>query len=165
LFKSVHRTTQLILIAWVFLQFSNQIQAQSVKIIVYKELDQRISKASDSIRVYNIWASWCRPCIMELPHFKEAQKQLQDQPVKFYFITMDVPDKIEKAKDILKQKGFEGSHFLLNESTNYWIEQMDPNWAGDIPYTVLVKRDGKKVPASYVFSSTKQLVEFVKANL
>lgn len=145
--------------------FSNKAQAQTIKVVDYNELEQIMSKPSDKVRVFNIWASWCRPCIMELPHFKEAQEKLIDKPVEFYFITMDVPDKIAKATEVLKQKGFDGDHFLLNEPTNYWIELFDPNWAGDIPYTVLIKSDGKKVPAAYVFSSTKQLVEFVNGNL
>jgi thiol-disulfide isomerase/thioredoxin len=162
--KLFRKSIQLISIT-VLVQFSFSGQAQTIKTIDYKEFEQIISKPSDRIRVYNFWASWCRPCIMELPHFKEAQEKLKDKPVDFYFVTLDVPDKLEKAKEILKVRGFEGDHFLLNEPTNYWIDLLDPNWAGDIPYTVLIKSDGGKIPASFVFNSTKQLVTFVEKHL
>lgn len=159
--KLARKSIQMIGIA-VLVQFSIQVQAQTIKIVDYKELEQIMSEPSDRVKIYNIWASWCRPCIMELPHFKEAQDKLKDKPVDFYFITMDVPDKIEKAKEILKLRGFEGDYYLLNESTNYWIDLLDTNWAGDIPYTVLVKPNGEKVPASFVFNSSKQLITFVE---
>lgn len=138
--------------------------SQTVEVVTFDELEAVIEENQEQTVVYNFWATWCRPCLMELPHFKEAEENFHDQ-VSFIFVSLDFEDKKEKVQTALSSRGFKGTHYLLNGDPNEWIDKIDPSWQGDIPYTFLVKPGGEKVLAPYVFESKEQLFKFINENI
>lgn len=149
----------------VLLVFASSVSfSQTIEVVNFEELEAVIEKNHDKPVIYNFWATWCRPCLMELPHFKEAAEDFHDK-VTFVFVSLDFENKKEKAQAALSARGFKGAHYLLKGDPNEWIDKIDPSWQGDIPYTFMVKIGGEKVFAPYVFESKDQLVKFINENI
>lgn len=118
-------------------------QAQDVKIIQIAELQSMLNKGTDTTLVLNFWASWCTPCLKELPEFEQVGRAYVDQKVKIVFINLDNLDKLDtKVKPILKRNQIQSETLLLNESdANTWIDKVDPNWQGSLPYTTILNNN------------------------
>ena len=109
---------------------------------------QTILKNDDSkkLRLINVWATWCGPCILEYPEFVEIQRMYGARDFEFVSISADKPENEQKVKDFLKAKHSAVTNYLFVENDKYaLIEAVDKNWNGALPYTVLVEPGGKVV--------------------
>ncbi len=110
-----------------------------------KELLRNDSK---KLRLINIWATWCGPCVTEYPEFIIMQRMYGARDFEFISISADNPDKKEKVHQFLKDKQSATKNYLFNSDDKYkLIEAVDPNWKGALPYTILVEPGGKIVYA------------------
>lgn len=116
--------------------------AQEVKLIKLGQLESMISASSNELKVVNFWASWCAPCVKELPYFDALAKSGK---ARVYLVSLDFPEDLEKAKKILSKKGIGTPAYLLDEK-NYdqYISKIDNSWSGAIPATLFVTPSGKK---------------------
>lgn len=140
-------------------------QAQNMMTVNYAELEETFKAGGDSIKVVNFWATWCGPCMEEMPYFVEAQEAYKNERVKFVYVSMDFSSKIQKAEAIAKNKGLRGSHFLLKDNPNDFINKVDPNWEGQIPITLIVMPNGDFISNLAPFRNFKQLNKFIKPYL
>lgn len=135
------------------------VAAQSVS-AVYK-IDDLLKRVShpDTIYVVNFWATWCKPCIQELPTFDSLQAQTQDQKVKVLLVTLDFKEDLHsKTNPFLKKRGVHAECVLLDEvNGNDFINRIDPRWSGAIPATLF--RHGDKVSFIEKKTHLKELVE------
>ncbi len=116
--------------------------AQNIQVIRKKELLELLKPAEQQVVVYNFWASWCAPCVKEMPIFKQTAEKFADK-VKIVLISLDFIEDVEKAKKILQKKEISFDTFLLDETQyNTWIDDVEPRWQGAIPMTIIQK--GKK---------------------
>lgn len=116
-----------------------QAEAQKIETISLNALEQIINAPSEKLKVINFWASWCRPCIMEMPYFDE----LNGKEVKVYFITLDHPEDIEKAERISKKLNIKSKVCLLDEmDADKLITSISEKWTGAIPATLFVSSGG-----------------------
>jgi thiol-disulfide isomerase/thioredoxin len=112
--------------------------AQNIRIIKKPEMLALLNNAnSDKVRIINFWASWCAPCVKELPYFKKIAENYASK-VEVIFISLDFAEDIEKAKKVLEKKQINWDSYLLDE-TKYdtWINDVNKNWQGAIPVTSL----------------------------
>lgn len=103
------------------------------------------NKSKDTIFVTNFFATWCGPCMREIPHFKEKMAELKDQPVKFTFISLDdKSDWNDKVKTFGQEQQLSQNIVLLDGA------QLNPDfftknfktWQGEsIPFTFIKKGD------------------------
>lgn len=116
--------------------------AQNIQAIKKKELLELLKPTEKQVVVYNFWASWCAPCVKELPIFKQTAEKFSGK-VKVVLISLDFIEDLEKAKKILQKKEITFDTFLLDETKyNTWIDDVEPRWQGAIPMTIIQK--GKK---------------------
>ncbi|MBN2166287.1 MAG: TlpA family protein disulfide reductase [Marinilabiliaceae bacterium] len=110
----------------------------------YKQLEPYLHNYNDTTYVINFWATWCKPCIEELPVFLKLANNLKTKKIKFIFVSLDFPKQIETSliPFIQKQKIKEQVILLNDTNSNYWIEKVDSSWSGAIPATLIYK--GKK---------------------
>ncbi len=142
------------------------VAGQTIQTVSFDQLERVWKETTgDKVQVINFWATWCRPCLLELPHFREAISEFEDKDVQFLFVSLDFENNLSKAEQALKARGFTGKHFLLTGDPNTWIDKIDPDWQGDIPYTLLIRKDGSYVKAPYVFESTGQLVKLIRQHV
>lgn len=109
---------------------------------------QALLKNEDSkkLRLVNVWATWCGPCVREYPSFIEIQRMYGERDFEFVSISADKPEQEEKVLDFLKGRQSAVTNYLFSENDKYaLIEAVDKNWNGALPYTLLVEPGGKVV--------------------
>ena len=126
--------------------FSNPASSQNLEIIKFEQLNQLIQERNKEIRIFNFWATWCKPCIQELPQFESISKLYPEGEVKVYLISLDFIDQLEtKLKPFIKKKQLQSQVKLLDETDfNSFIDKIDPRWSGAIPATLIITPGGTK---------------------
>jgi thiol-disulfide isomerase/thioredoxin len=116
--------------------------AQQPATIKLEQLQALINKKSDNIQIVNFWATWCGPCIKELPLFEKLT--LEDNPnVKVTLVSMDLdlnpnPEKVYK---FVARKNLKSEVLLLDEQNpNEWINKIDKEWSGSLPATIIINQ-------------------------
>jgi thiol-disulfide isomerase/thioredoxin len=93
----------------------------------------------------NFWATWCKPCVEELPDFKTVQKELKSQPVVFLYVSLDFKSQLNsRVLPFLKKQPLNEALLLSSGNPDAWINRISPEWSGAIPATMFWKR-GEKV--------------------
>lgn len=126
----------------VLLMFSLPAFSQVTRIQV-SDLDQ-LMQYKDSPVVINLWATWCGPCIKEMPHFvKQAAKFPQ---VKFIFLSLDMKDAYpaQITKFVRRHKIRSAVVWLDESNANKYAAKIDPRWEGSIPATIFIGKEGRK---------------------
>ncbi len=135
--------------------------AQPISKCSVAELEKLVSTSNDELLVINFWATFCKPCVEELPHFIKAGSSYKEKKVRLILISVD-------AKEMYPKKivAFAKRHHLnaelkwLNETdANYFCPAVDSSWSGSIPATLFInKKTGKR---SFVESemSSEELIE------
>ena len=101
---------------------------------------------SDKLRLVNVWATWCGPCIIEYPDFIALQRMYGARDFEFVSISADKPDQRDKALKFLEEKDSAVTNYLFSKEDKYaLIDAMGGEWNGALPYTVLVEPGGKVV--------------------
>ncbi len=105
-----------------------------------------LEQSNDTTYVVNFWATWCLPCIEELPHFEKLNAQNKDKKVKVILVSLDMAKQAESRLIPFIQKRKLASKVLLlhDPDANAWIEKVDKSWSGAIPATVIYKKDKRK---------------------
>ena len=118
-------------------------QSQQTEVVSFEDLRLDIEKVSPNIKIYNFWATFCRPCVAEMPHFEKVNSIEDDVDVTF--ISLDFVENLEtKVNPFLEKKNIESRSLLLDDiDYNSWIDQVSPEWSGAIPATLLVSKDAK----------------------
>ena len=139
--------------------------AQDVKVIKYPELLTMMEEDhSDQLIIYNFWATWCAPCVKEMPHFDKVNSE---ENVKVKFISFDDVNKLEeRVRPFLKRKGIQSEVYLLNETDyNEFIDKIDNRWSGAIPATIVFNNDtGEKLFFEKEFSE-EELTTMIRNQL
>ena len=117
-----------------------------VKLLTLDDLDKRIANGRDTTYVINFWATWCSPCVAELPHFENLRKATLGKPVKVLLVSLDFKSKLNKEViPFVKKNNIQAEVFLLNEPDQQaYIERIDKKWSGAIPATLFVNKTSKQ---------------------
>ena len=115
-------------------------QAQAVPAYKAETLMKRVANGGDTLFVINFWATWCGPCIRELPEFQKLAERYEGKPVKILLVSLDFkndyPEKIEK---FITRKKLQHEVLWLNETNaNEFIPKIENEWQGSIPATLLL---------------------------
>jgi thiol-disulfide isomerase/thioredoxin len=148
-----------------FMTLLNQFsEAQNLRVLSFEQLQPLLIK-KDTTVIVNFWATWCGPCVQELPFFKEAASKWNDKPIKFVFVSVDFLSQTQKVKDKVAQLGLPGLLVQLNEHEGDWIDKLDHNWSGAIPYTVIFYPSGMRKEHYDAFNSLDDLQTFLSNNI
>lgn len=139
--------------------------SQELRVVKYQDLEKVLKASPEKPKVINFWATWCKPCVEEIPYFTAAQQQLKDRNLQFIYVSLDFMSQTSKVKDMIDKLGLSGTLIQLNEPGGEWIDAFDKNWSGAIPYTVLVLPNGEKREHYDVFDSFDDLKLFLDNNL
>jgi thiol-disulfide isomerase/thioredoxin len=111
----------------------------------FDQLETRWLKNNDTVYLVNYWATWCKPCVEELPDFIELEKQMKDQKFKMILVSLDFPSQIEsRVIPFLEENNIESEVVILDDKANYWINKVNLNWDGDIPVTQIIQNGQKE---------------------
>lgn len=123
-----------------FLLFTGILSAQGQSIPSWKvtQLKDHITK-SDSVLVINFWATFCKPCIEEIPYFENIVSKYKDQKVKLLLVSLDLKDQYPNIKAFVKKNKYTSQVVWLNETNaDYFCPKVDTAWSGVIPATLII---------------------------
>ena len=104
------------------------------------------NEGSDKLRLVNVWATWCGPCILEYPEFIVLQRMYGARSFEFVSLSADKPQEEDKVLAFLRGKYSAVPNYLYSEEDKYaLIDAVDKNWDGALPYTALIEPGGKIV--------------------
>ncbi len=137
--------------------------SQQVSIIKLTDLEKRIHNTSDTTYIVNFWATWCVPCVKELPAFDSVHTSFIDKKVKVLLVSLDFKEDLEsKLKPFILSKKVSSEVVLLDETnSNYFIPKISGSWTGAIPAT-LIKNNQRKTE---LFFEKKLNYAFLKAEI
>lgn len=105
-----------------------------------------VKNSGDKLRLINIWAIWCGPCVTEFDDFITINRMYRSRDFEFISISADDPATRDKVYKFLQKHQAANTNYLFNTDNKYkLIEAVDPNWQGALPYTLLVEPGGKIV--------------------
>ncbi|PSR11349.1 MAG: thioredoxin [Bacteroidetes bacterium] len=101
---------------------------------------------NDTTYVINFWATWCGPCVAELPYFERLAAATANQPVKIVLVSLDFRRDVRtKLLRFIRERPLELPVIALTDNkTNIWIDQVDPTWGGAIPITIIYRNDQRQ---------------------
>ncbi|MGE0932602.1 TlpA family protein disulfide reductase [Peijinzhouia sedimentorum] len=113
---------------------------RKIEVIKFEQLEELINQEGEGIKIINFWATWCKPCIKELPLFEALEDEMDGVPVKVYLISMDFPEEADtKVKAFLERRNINSEVKLLDETDfNAFIDKVDSRWSGAIPATLII---------------------------
>ncbi|MDZ7935121.1 MAG: TlpA disulfide reductase family protein [Emticicia sp.] len=110
---------------------------KSVEIIKFQDLEQLMQK-NDGIYVFNFWASWCKPCVTEMPTFETLANDFRLNKVSVIFISLDFKRDLETVEKFVAEHQIKSKVYLIDEPDyNSWIDKVSPQWSGAIPATLI----------------------------
>ena len=113
---------------------------KAVTVVSLRDYQNKAIKNNDTLYVVNFWATWCMPCVKELPYFEEANAKLKGQKIKFIYVSMNSAKEVAQVNSFINQKQIKADVYLLNAGNpNIWIDQIDSSWSGAIPATIMYK--------------------------
>jgi thiol-disulfide isomerase/thioredoxin len=118
----------------------------TVRSYAYNELKPLLEKKDDKTYVINFWATWCAPCVKELPAFEKLNKQYASKNVEVLLVSLDFPKQVEKKLiPFIARKNLQSKVVLLDDvNEDVWIKAIDSNWSGAIPATIIYNKNNRK---------------------
>ena len=116
---------------------------------VYKKFDAiepLFSQTSDTTYVINFWATWCKPCIEELPYFENLHQKYANKKLRVILVSLDFPKQLKsKLLPFIEKHQLQSDVVVLTDpKQNDWIDRVSPEWEGAIPITVIYNAETRK---------------------
>lgn len=113
---------------------------QQISAVKAAQLNNRLSSGTDTVYVVNYWATWCIPCVKELPELEKIQETYKDKPVKVLLVSFDFkeqyPAQLEKWVQL---KDIKSEVVWLDESIpDEFIPVLNNEWSGSLPATTIL---------------------------
>ena len=114
------------------------VQAQNIRSVKITDLKNMYSKG-DSVFVINFWATFCKPCIEELPYMQSISKKYESSKVKLVMVSLDIPAWYPtRLQTFVRKNNMKGNIAWLDESNaDKFCPVIDPQWSGAIPATLI----------------------------
>jgi thiol-disulfide isomerase/thioredoxin len=127
-----------LLLIFFFILFSDS-NAQSIAKWKIGDLENYMEKSKGPV-IINFWATFCKPCIEEIPYFQQAVKEYEKKGVKLLLVSLDLPESYpEKIKKFAEKQKYKALIVWLDEyDADYFCPKVDTAWSGAIPASLFV---------------------------
>ncbi|MFK7935776.1 MAG: redoxin domain-containing protein [Saprospiraceae bacterium] len=129
----------------------------------FEDIADIFNQKSDTTYVVNFWATWCKPCVAELPYFEKIVDEYQDEKVQVILVSLDFKKQLEsKLLPFLAERKLQSEVVVLADGKyNNWIDKVDADWGGAIPATVIYNAQ-KRSFFGEQFANYEELNELVQ---
>ena len=126
-------------VAFMLVMLFKNTNGQQIQKIKIKALNDLIA-TSDSILIINFWATFCKPCVEEIPDLIKLAKKYKKEKASLYLVSLDLEDYYpEKIKKFVAKKKYTAKIAWLDESNaDYFCPLIDTSWSGAIPATLFI---------------------------
>jgi thiol-disulfide isomerase/thioredoxin len=127
-----------LIISTLFVSFI--ITAQTIPSRKITDVANYYNKKNDSVYVINFWATFCKPCVAEIPYLQSITKKYSGLKVKLLLVSLDLPAFYPRKVEIFaKKNNFTADIVWLNESdADHFCPVIDKKWSGSMPATLFV---------------------------
>ena len=128
------------------LDSSIDIDTIALEIHDFNGIEKYLNFEDDKTYVINFWATWCAPCVKELPYFEKLGANYQSDKVEVILVSLDFPRHYDsKLKPFIIDKKLMSKVVVLNDvDSNTWIPKVDENWSGAIPATLIYNKSKRQ---------------------
>lgn len=126
---------------------SSKAFSQKIQTLEYEKIASRWAgnPNNDTTYVVNFWATWCAPCVKELPAFQRLHENHKDKKIKVLLLSLDLKNQIDtKLIPFLANKKVTAEVIHLAKHQGPWISEVDKDWEGDIPVTLVINPKKQK---------------------
>ena len=112
----------------------------------FDDLKYIFEQESDTTYVINFWATWCKPCVEELPFFEALHEEFAEEKMRIILVSLDFPNKLEsKLVPFINEHKLSSEVMVLTDDRyNEWIGWVDADWDGGIPVSMVYNQKDKK---------------------
>ena len=112
----------------------------------YAGLKPMLNLQDDKVYVVNFWATWCAPCVKELPYFEKINREYKDKNVEVILVSLDFPSKKEsKLIPFVERKDLKSKVVhLVDNNEQFWIADVSEAWSGALPATLIYDKDNRR---------------------
>ncbi len=105
-----------------------------------------LNREDNNVYVINFWATWCTPCIKELPAFEAINKQYKNKGVQVILVSLDIPEAYNtKLKPFMLKENLKSKVIALDDiNATAWMPQINKDWTGSLPATLIYKNNDSK---------------------
>ena len=104
-----------------------------------------LSNKSSNYRLINVWATWCGPCLTEFPEFMTINRMYRQREFELVTISMDDISRKTNALNFLVKKQASSTNYILTGDKYQFIEDLNKNWEGSLPYTIFLAPGGEVI--------------------
>lgn len=121
------------------LSSENKVKESKIRVLNFQQLQPFLELENDTVYVVNFWATWCAPCIKEIPYFEQLSQKYQHKNVKVLMVSLDFPDQLQsRLIPFIEKQNMKNEVVLLDDpQSNHWIPLVDKEWTGAIPATLI----------------------------
>lgn len=135
---------------------------ETLEVYDYNGLKPLLYTNDDTIYVVNFWATWCAPCVKELPYFEALNKNYKASNVEVLLVSLDFPRQYEtRLKPFLKEQNIQSKVVCLDDvDQNTWVADIDSSWSGALPATLIYRGNTRKFfEKSFTYKELEQEVQ------
>jgi thiol-disulfide isomerase/thioredoxin len=146
-----------------FLYAAQAQENKAPRVMNFNQLEPFLKVKNDTVYLVNFWATWCAPCVKELPAIKAVEKKYADQKFKVLLVSMDVPTQLNsRLIPFLRNNQINSEVILLDDpDQNTWIDKVDQQWSGEIPFTVIYGKNFRDTYAQpFSFKTLDSIINY-----
>jgi thiol-disulfide isomerase/thioredoxin len=121
-------------------------KSTEIAIVDFKGIKPLLNQQNDTTYVINFWATWCAPCVKEIPHFEQLGQEFSGKKIKIILVNLDFPNHYKsRLLPFLKEKNIKSMVVMLDDpNANFWINEVSTKWSGSIPATLIYNRNSRE---------------------
>jgi thiol-disulfide isomerase/thioredoxin len=121
---------------------SSVIEHEGIVVPLYESFEALaplFDRKSDTTMIVNFWATWCAPCVEELPYFEELTRERGERKYRIILVSLDFRKQLlRRLMPFLKAREMTSTVVVLDDAdANAWIDRVDESWSGAIPATLV----------------------------
>ena len=135
---------------------------QEIEVVDFNQLQPRLTVENDTTYVVNFWATWCLPCVKEMPAFQQLHNEYANKKVKVLLVSLDFVKHIDaRLIPFIEKYKLTPEVIVLNDpDANSWIDKVSPDWSGALPATLIFNKNFRSFyEQGFDYASLKQIVD------
>lgn len=133
----------------------------SIDELTTEQLTKLLKNDGVNYKLINVWATWCGPCVTEFPEFVNMNRMYRNREFELITITLDDPTRKQNALNFLVKKQASTQNYIFTEDKYKFIETLDKNWEGSLPYTLFIAPGGKIIYGKQGLIDPQQLKKII----
>lgn len=128
----------------------------------FQEYSHLLNKENDTTYVVNYWATYCAPCVKEMPVFRKIEQEYTGKPVKIILTSMDFGGNVlDRVRSFMQRHQIRSHVVVLDDPhTNSWIDKVSPQWSGALPGTLIYNKHSRKFHEGVItYEALKNIIE------